>query len=67
MTDLAIRVENLSKLCHIGKAQRRHDTLRDAITGAFKRWNVQTIQRSNVPTFQRSWGDEIVAFTETPS
>ena len=31
MTDLAIRVENLSKLYRIGRAQRRHDTLRDAI------------------------------------
>jgi hypothetical protein len=31
MTDLALRVENLSKLYHIGKAQKRHDTLRDAI------------------------------------
>jgi lipopolysaccharide transport system ATP-binding protein len=31
MGDLAIRVENLSKLYHIGKAQKRHDTLRDVI------------------------------------
>ncbi len=31
MTDLALRVENLSKLYHIGRAQKRHDTLRDAI------------------------------------
>jgi len=30
MTDLAIRVENLSKQYKIGKAQQRHDTLRDA-------------------------------------
>jgi len=47
MSDLAIRVENLSKLYHIGKAQRRHDTLRDAIVGAFKRSNVQTSGRSD--------------------
>ena len=47
MSDLAIRVENLSKLYHIGKAQRRHDTLRDAITDAFKRSNVQTLERSD--------------------
>jgi len=26
MTDIAIRVENLSKLYHIGRAQVRHDT-----------------------------------------
>jgi len=33
MSDLAIRVENLSKLYRIGAAQKRHDTLRDAIAG----------------------------------
>ncbi|HOT90761.1 MAG TPA: hypothetical protein PLJ78_04460 [Anaerolineae bacterium] len=31
MSDIAIRVENLSKLYHIGLARQRHDTLRDAI------------------------------------
>ena len=31
MTDIAIRVENLSKLYPIGRAQQRHDTLRDSI------------------------------------
>ncbi|MCO6449751.1 MAG: hypothetical protein J5I90_03070, partial [Caldilineales bacterium] len=46
MTDIAIRVENLSKLYHIGASQQRHDTLRDAL--------VSTFQRSTVPTFQRS-------------
>jgi lipopolysaccharide transport system ATP-binding protein len=34
MSDIAIRVESLSKLCHIGRAQRRHDTLRDALVSA---------------------------------
>jgi len=42
MTDIAIRVENLSKLYHIGRAQQRHDTLRDALVSTFKRSNVQT-------------------------
>jgi hypothetical protein len=32
LSDLAIRVENLSKRYKIGKAQRRHDTLRDQIS-----------------------------------
>lgn len=32
MDDIAIRIENLSKLYRIGRAQQRHDTLRDAIT-----------------------------------
>jgi ABC-type polysaccharide/polyol phosphate transport system ATPase subunit len=31
MGDLALRVENLSKLYRLGRAQKRHDTLRDAL------------------------------------
>ncbi len=31
MSDIAIRVENLSKLYHISRARRRHDTLREAL------------------------------------
>jgi lipopolysaccharide transport system ATP-binding protein len=34
MSDLAIRVENLSKRYHIGRARERHDTLRDALMAA---------------------------------
>jgi len=37
MTDIAIRVDNLSKLYHLGARQQRPDTLRDALTGAFAR------------------------------
>jgi hypothetical protein len=45
MTDLAIRVEHLSKLYHIGRAQQRHDTpsaqlrtgLRDVLSSVFSR------------------------------
>ena len=36
MTDIAIRVENLSKLYHLGRAQQRHDTLRDALVAVFR-------------------------------
>jgi lipopolysaccharide transport system ATP-binding protein len=36
MSDVAIRVENLSKLYHIGKAQQRHDTLRDALVDGLR-------------------------------
>ena len=32
MADIAIRVDHLSKLYRIGRAQGRHDTLRDAIS-----------------------------------
>lgn len=34
MSNVAIRVENLSKLYHIGHAQQRHDTLRDALVAS---------------------------------
>ena len=37
MSDIAIRVENLSKLYHIGALRQRDDTLRDALTGLFRR------------------------------
>lgn len=56
MSDIAIHVENLSKLYHIGAAQKRYDTLRDAIVGAF---NVSTYQRSDVETL---WALRDVSF-----
>ncbi|MSP11776.1 MAG: ABC transporter ATP-binding protein [Chloroflexi bacterium] len=31
MTDITIQIENISKLYHIGQAQRRHDSLREAL------------------------------------
>ena len=37
MSDIAIRVENLSKLYTIGRSQQRHDTLRDAMVHALPR------------------------------
>ncbi len=37
MSDIAIRVDNLSKLYHIGALQQRPDTLRDALTGFLPR------------------------------
>ncbi len=45
MTDIAIRVENLSKLYHIGRARRRHDTLRDVI--ADFRWPILDFGKRN--------------------
>lgn len=36
MSDIAISVENLSKKYHIGRAQQRHDTLRDALVAGAK-------------------------------
>ena len=37
MTNIVIQVEHLSKLYRIGKAQQRHDTLRDAISDFARR------------------------------
>jgi lipopolysaccharide transport system ATP-binding protein len=45
MSDVAIRVENLSKRYHIGRAQQRHDTLRDALAAAM-RAPLQSLRRS---------------------
>jgi lipopolysaccharide transport system ATP-binding protein len=50
MSDIAIRVENLSKLYHIGKAQRRHDTLRDTLADGLRstrRWLRRTEQSAD--------------------
>lgn len=51
MSDIAIRVENLSKLYHIGKLQQRHDTLRDALASALPRTSVTEVpQLTKQPT-----------------
>ena len=34
MGEVAIRVENLGKMYHIGRTQQRHDTLRDSLVAA---------------------------------
>ena len=36
MKDIAIRAENLSKQYHIGRLQKRHDTLRDALAATVR-------------------------------
>jgi len=36
MSDIAIRVENLSKRYQIDRAQQRHDTLRDVLSSVFR-------------------------------
>lgn len=36
MTDIAIRVENLSKKYHIGRAKQRYDTLRDLMVDTLR-------------------------------
>ncbi len=51
MTDIAIRVDNLSKLYHLGARQQRPDTLRDALTGILPRITriTRTKQKENSP------------------
>jgi len=48
MTDLAIRVEHLSKLYRIGRAQQRHDTLRDAMSNVGSRMS-NVLRRRHSP------------------
>ena len=43
MSDIAIRVENLSKLYHIGRARQRHDTLRDAVRYALADFRLKMV------------------------
>jgi len=56
MTDIAIRVENLSKLYHIGRAQQRHDTLRDALVSALPR--ISRKPKKNSSNSSNSWQKE---------
>ena len=51
MTDIAIRVENLSKLYHIGALRQRNDTLRDALTGILPRISlISRMKKQNNPS-----------------
>jgi lipopolysaccharide transport system ATP-binding protein len=52
MSDIAIRVGNLSKLYHLGRAQQRHDTLRDALVGALPR--IPRISRKEIANSSNS-------------
>jgi len=72
MTDIAIRVDGLSKQYRIGGPQERYKTLRDTISdvmyapfrrvrSAFQRSNVQTLERSNV-----IWALKDVSFEVKP-
>jgi len=71
MTDIAIRVENLSKLYHIGRARQRHDTLRDALVDAFTflprilRINAKKIRENSCNSWQENdtiWALKDVSF-----
>jgi lipopolysaccharide transport system ATP-binding protein len=64
MSDLAIRVENLSKLYHIGALQQRHDALRDALTSRFRRPN-QSADSHSTPS-DELWALRDVSFEACP-
>jgi lipopolysaccharide transport system ATP-binding protein len=54
MSDIAIRVENLSKLYRIGRAQQRHDTLRDALVDFLPRMT-RIARKNNSSNSSNSW------------
>ena len=67
MSDIAIRVENLSKLYHIGRAQQRHDTTstllsasrRDALVGALPRiTRISRKENANSSNSSNSWQEK---------
>ena len=58
----AIRVENLSKLYHIGRAQQRHDSLRDAVGAWFHRSNGKPADHAD-----ELWALKGVSFVVQPS
>ena len=61
MSDIAIRVENLSKLYHIGARQQRHDTLRDAL-GRPLSTRQPIAKAANRPNRHRPLGPKDVSF-----
>jgi lipopolysaccharide transport system ATP-binding protein len=58
MSDIAIRVENLSKLYHIGRAHQRHDTLRDALAGFLPRISQINTKNKIRGNSSNSWQEE---------
>jgi len=59
MSDIAIRVDNLSKRYRIGRAQQRHDTLRDALADALPRIP-RILRRNNSPNSSNSWQKDYI-------
>ena len=57
MSDIAIRVDNLGKLYHIGRAQQRHDTTSATLSAGLRDVIVATFQRSDVPERSYEYGN----------
>ncbi len=62
MTDIAIRVENLSKLYQIGAHQERHDTLRDALAHLLRRPAPVSAATATRPSDTDLWALRDVSF-----
>jgi len=72
MSDIAIRVEHLSKLYTIGALQQRHDTLRDAISDfrqrapQFRALRIADALRRPNPQSEDLWALKDVSFEVKP-
>jgi lipopolysaccharide transport system ATP-binding protein len=62
-SDIAISVQDLSKLYHIGALQQRHDTLRDALVAKLRRVGDATARRGDDASVDTIWALKDVSFT----
>jgi lipopolysaccharide transport system ATP-binding protein len=62
MSDLAIRVENLSKSYRIGRAKQRHDTLRDALVDGLQAPLQRLRRNGSRPEQDTIWALKDVSF-----
>ncbi len=56
MSDIAIRVENLSKQYRIGGPQARYKTIRESLTEAVQNRDRETLRQAQGSA--RGWGDK---------
>lgn len=61
MADIAIQVQDLSKCYQLGLQQERHDTLRDALTGALRR--IKPGERQKTTATSTLWAIKDLSFT----
>ena len=70
MSDIAIRVDHLSKLYHLGRAQQRHDALASAFrrqeTGVRRQASLTPDPRPLTPDNSLLWALKDVSFEACP-